>query len=155
MKLVAEYPILPGVAWSISVLFACVLLVGLLIVVYRDLFTRTDLSRPARAGWVVLTILLPYAGAFGYLLSQGRGLVARHRHLEIARTRIDELLDAPPPRATQSSAAHRAMQAATARWLLRAGAVTRTEYDQLTRPGPGEVAVGSGTGPAPAPGPHR
>jgi len=88
--------ILPDAAWSISVLFGCLVAVGLLITEYRDLFSRSDLSRPARAGWVALSVL-PLVGPLLYLLVEGRGLADRRSHLAIARLPVEDYLASSEP----------------------------------------------------------
>jgi len=123
--------ILPGAAWSISVLFGCLLQVGLLITEYRDLFSRSDLSRPARAGWVAVS-MLPLVGPLLYLLIEGRGLADRRLHDSIARLQVEDYLLSPAPPELEVPQAHRVMQEVTAQWLLETGAVTAAEYDLLT-----------------------
>jgi len=48
----------------------------LLIAVVSDLFRRSDISRWAKALWVIGLIIFPYIAIIAYLIFQGRGMVA-------------------------------------------------------------------------------
>jgi hypothetical protein len=50
----------------------------LLMSVVSDLFRRHDISGWAKAIWVIALIVLPYIGAFAYLISQGSGMTERN-----------------------------------------------------------------------------
>ena len=58
-------------------IFMFVVWFWLLIIVFRDLFRRRDLSTLAKVLWVILLIALPYIGSFAYLLTQGDGMAKR------------------------------------------------------------------------------
>src|SRR6478735_2031932 len=48
----------------------------LAIAVFVDVFAARDLPGIARAGWVLLVIVLPYRGVFVYLLARGSRMVS-------------------------------------------------------------------------------
>jgi hypothetical protein len=49
----------------------------LLIRVIADIFRSRDLGAWGRAGWLVLIIILPFLGVFGYLTARGGGMADR------------------------------------------------------------------------------
>jgi hypothetical protein len=58
--------------------FMFVLWFWLLMTVATDLFRRQDVSGVGKAMWVILLIVLPYIGVFGYLITQGRSMAQRN-----------------------------------------------------------------------------
>ena len=63
--------------WTTLIIFCWVLWFMLLFPVYGDLFSRCDIGGWAKAGWIVLTLVLPFLGVFIYLISQGRAMAER------------------------------------------------------------------------------
>ena len=60
-------------------IFMFILWFWLLITVTSDLFRRHDASGFTKVLWVILLIVLPYAGIFAYLITQGRGMAERNQ----------------------------------------------------------------------------
>ena len=58
-------------------IFIFVIWFWLLILVFRDLFRRHDISGWAKAIWVIALIIFPYLTVFVYLIAQGRGIAER------------------------------------------------------------------------------
>ena len=58
-------------------IFMFVVLFWFLIIVFSDLFRRTDISALAKVAWSFVLIVLPYIGVFAYILSQGDGMAER------------------------------------------------------------------------------
>jgi hypothetical protein len=81
LALSADYPVL-DMFWTLLLVFGWGLFFYLLFVVFRDLFGRDDVSAWAKAGWVVLVLLLPVIGALAYLASQSAEMGER----ELRRT---------------------------------------------------------------------
>jgi hypothetical protein len=83
----ARMPLL-DLFWTMFVFFVWVAWFWLLITVFADIFRSDDLSGWGKAGWVLLTVALPYVGVFAYLIARGRSLqerqVRRQRELEEA-----------------------------------------------------------------------
>src|SRR3954464_15274665 len=116
-----NYPLL-DIMWSMVVFFSWILWIWLLITVYTDMFRRPDIGGWAKAGWVVLTLLLPFIGVFAYLVTQGRGMGERRAdQVEAQRTAMDDHIRSV---ATSSSAD----ELAKARDLLDRGVITGDEY---------------------------
>jgi hypothetical protein len=59
--------------------FLFILWFWLLITVSSDLFRRSDVSGLAKVLWIILFLVVPYLGVFGYLLTQGRGMAERRQ----------------------------------------------------------------------------
>jgi hypothetical protein len=57
--------------------FVFVVWFWLLVVIYRDLFRRHDISGWGKALWVLALVLFSYLGIFAYLITQGRGMAER------------------------------------------------------------------------------
>ena len=58
-------------------IFIFIIWFWLLIVVFRDLFRRHDISGWGKAVWVIALIIFPYLTVFVYLIAQGRGIAER------------------------------------------------------------------------------
>lgn len=58
-------------------IFIFIIWFWLLILVFRDLFRRHDISGWAKAVWVIALIIFPYLTVFVYLIAQGRGIAER------------------------------------------------------------------------------
>jgi hypothetical protein len=74
--LAASYPF-AEVMWTLLVFFAFVVWVSLLFTVWFDVFRRDDISGLGKAGWLVLTILLPFVGVFAYVVAESDGMASR------------------------------------------------------------------------------
>ncbi len=60
-------------------IFALVILIWFIIVVFSDLIRRHDISGWIKALWVIFIIVLPYLGIFVYLITQSHGMAKRHQ----------------------------------------------------------------------------
>jgi hypothetical protein len=58
-------------------IFVFVVWFWLLVVIYRDLFRRHDISGWGKALWVLALVLFSYLAIFAYLITQGRGMAER------------------------------------------------------------------------------
>jgi len=93
------------------------------------LFQDYSLSGWAKAGWVVLLVLLPWLGALIYIIARGR----RTPDGEIAepmRAPADQERYIRPP-ADISSSVSPAEQIASAKSLLDSGTITQSEFEAL------------------------
>ena len=59
-------------------IFAFVVWFWLLILIFSDLFRRTDIPGWGKALWVILVIFTSYIGVLVYLITQGRGMARRN-----------------------------------------------------------------------------
>ena len=86
----AEYPLL-NIVWTMLCFFGLVIWLRLLFTVFADLFSRHDISGWAKAGWCVLSIVLPFLGVLLYLGTQGDGLAERNAaRLQAAQAQMDK-----------------------------------------------------------------
>ena len=111
--------------WTTLVIFGWVLWFMLLFRVYGDLFARSDIGGWAKAGWIVLTLVLPLLGVFIYLISQGRSMSER------ATQTVERQRAANEAYIRSVAADAEAEQLAKARGLLQSGAITPEEYQRM------------------------
>lgn len=71
-----DYPLL-NLFWTMLWFFLWVMWLFLLFKVITDIFRDHELSGWAKAGWLVLVLLLPYLGVFVYLVVRGRSMGKR------------------------------------------------------------------------------
>jgi hypothetical protein len=88
--------------WTMFIFFLWVAWFWLLIGVFSDIFRSEDLSGWGKAGWAMLTALMPYLGVFIYLLARGSSMTERQlrsqRELEQANAAyIRGVVSAPSP----------------------------------------------------------
>jgi Short C-terminal domain/Phospholipase_D-nuclease N-terminal len=62
---------------DVVTVFLFVVWFWLLIIVFSDLFRRQDISGWAKALWVIVLLVFPYLGVFGYMIFQGKGMAER------------------------------------------------------------------------------
>jgi phospholipase D-like protein len=53
--------------WSMLVFFFWFMAIWIFITVFADIFRRRDISGGAKAGWVVLIVIVPFFGALIYI----------------------------------------------------------------------------------------
>jgi hypothetical protein len=125
MVLAADYPFL-DILWTMLVFFGWVIWFWLLITVFSDLFSRHDISGWAKAGWIVLVVVLPYLGVFIYLIGQGRQMAERRaQQSQAARTEFDDYVK------TVAAPGGAAAEIEKAKQLLDTGAITQAEFDAI------------------------
>lgn len=89
LALSEDYPLL-DLFWTMLLLFGWGLFFYLLVVVFRDLFDRGDLSGWGTTGWVLLVLVLPLVGALGYLVTQSAAMGERNlRRAGATQLRMD------------------------------------------------------------------
>src|SRR3954470_14911964 len=71
-----DYPLL-NLFWTMLEFFLWILWFFLLFKILTDLFRSHDLSGWAKAGWIVLVILLPFLGVLLYVILRGRSMGER------------------------------------------------------------------------------
>lgn len=76
MVFAADYPLL-NLFWTMLYIFFFVVWFWLLITAIADLFSDAEESGWAKAGWVILMIVLPFLGLFIYFIVRGRGMAER------------------------------------------------------------------------------
>jgi hypothetical protein len=123
MLLAADYPFL-DVLWTLIIFFAWVAWIWIAITVFIDVFRRHDIGGWAKAGWVVLVIVLPFLGVLIYLVSQHEGL--RERSVKQAQDQ-----QAAFDQYVRDAAGGSAAEIAKAKQLLDEGAISQAEFEAI------------------------
>jgi hypothetical protein len=124
MVIAADYPFL-DILWSMIIFFVWVVWIWMMVIILTDVFRRRDLSGWGKAGWTVFLIVLPFLGAFIYLIAQGNNMADR-RAAEV-RGQKAQFDDYVKTVAGDGAAG----EIEKAKRLLDTGAITQTEFDQL------------------------
>jgi Short C-terminal domain/Phospholipase_D-nuclease N-terminal len=121
-----SYPFL-DVFWSLCIFFLWVLWLWILFTVFADIFRRHDLSGWGKAGWIIFTIVLPYLGAFIYLITQSKGMTQRNLdQAKAQRAQFDDYV-----RSTAGSGGGAAAEIDRAKTLLDSGAINQAEFEAI------------------------
>jgi Short C-terminal domain/Phospholipase_D-nuclease N-terminal len=127
LPLAADYPFL-DILGSMLFFFFFVIWLWMLFAVYGDIFSRHDISGWAKAGWVVVSLVLPYLGVLIYLGTQGKGMAERKAaQMSAAQSQFDQYV-----RETAGGDGA-AGEIAKAKQLLDSGAISQPEFDELKR----------------------
>ena len=125
MVIAADYPFL-DILGSMLIFFAWVIWFWMLIKVLTDVFRRHDLSGWGKAGWTLLTLVLPFLGVLIYLIAHGQDMGRRDVELiEASRAQLDEHIR------SVSGSDGAASEIAKAKSLLDSGSITQSEYESL------------------------
>ena len=123
MVMAADYPFLE-VLWSIVIFFAFVAWIWILITIFADVFRRRDIGGWSKAGWCVFLIVLPFLGAFVYLIANHEGMAERRiQEVQAYQSQVDDHIR------SVAGSDGAASEIARAKGLLDSGAITQAEYD--------------------------
>jgi uncharacterized membrane protein YcjF (UPF0283 family) len=113
------------VLWTTFVVFLWISVLMIYFNVVIDVFRSHDLSGWAKAGWLIVLIVLPLIGLLIYTIARGPGMAQRAMR--------DQLDRADQIRAAQGVAGDGdpASQIARAKELLDSGAIDGAEYEKL------------------------
>ena len=93
--------------------------------IFSDVFRR-DISGWAKAGWCAFVLVLPFLGAFIYLIANGKGLTDRRVHdVQVSQANFDEHVRKVAADGGSAGEIGRAKE------LLDSGAIDQTEFEQL------------------------
>jgi hypothetical protein len=121
----ADYPFL-DVFWTMLIFFLWVLWIWLLFTIFADVFRRHDISGWLKTVWIVFVIVLPFLGAFVYLITQNVGMT--ERQLDRARAEREHLDSYVRETAGAGGAAS---EIEKAKRLLDSGAITEAEFEAI------------------------
>ena len=65
--------------WALLAFYFWFIFIWLFIVAIGDIFRRSDLSGVAKAGWILLILILPFIGILVYMASKPRVTVPEER----------------------------------------------------------------------------
>jgi hypothetical protein len=125
MLIASSYPFW-DVFWTILIFFAWVVYVWIAIIVLIDVFGRDDLSGWAKAGWVVVVIVLEWIGALIYLVVNHVGMSERRGKQERAAQAQMEGYVRDIARTSGPAA-----EIDAAKRLLDSGAIDQAEFDSI------------------------
>jgi hypothetical protein len=124
MVLAADYPFL-DIFWTMILFFCWVAWIWMLIMIFSDVFRR-DISGWAKAGWCLFVLVLPFLGAFVYLIANGKGLTERRvRDVQVSQANFDQHIRAVAADGGSAGEIERAKQ------LLDSGAINQEEFERL------------------------
>jgi hypothetical protein len=107
--------------WAVVVFFFWFTFIWIFIAAFADIFRRDDLTGWAKAGWILLIVILPFLGVLIYMIARPKvvggeyGLVAGE----------------PRQRGRTAAGPTAADQIATAAKLHDEGKITADEFEQL------------------------
>jgi hypothetical protein len=79
-------------------------------------------------GWIIFIIVLPYLGVFVYLIAEHKGMTERSvRAQESAQTEMDQYVRSVAGKSDPTE------QIAKGEELLKSGAISQAEFDQIKR----------------------
>jgi hypothetical protein len=124
MVLAADYPFL-DIFWTMILFFCWVAWIWMLIMIFSDVFRR-DISGWAKAGWCLFVLVLPFLGAFVYLIANGSGLTERRvRDAQVSQANFDQHIRRVAADGGSAGEIERAKQ------LLDSGAINQEEFERL------------------------
>ena len=124
---VESYPLLE-VFWTMLIFFAFFIWIWLLFIVFADIFRRKDTSGFAKVAWIIFIIILPYLGVFVYLIAEHNGMAERSvKQQEAAQAQMDQYVR------SVAGASDPTQQIAKGEELLKRGAITQAEFEQIKR----------------------
>ena len=125
------YPLL-DIMWTMVVFFAWVIWFWLLITIFSDLFRRDDMGGWAKAGWVVLLIVLPFLGVLIYLIANTKGMAERrNREVKAYQDQFDAHVRSVAADGHSANGHSSADQIAKGKQLLDSGAISQEEFATL------------------------
>jgi hypothetical protein len=93
LALSSEYPIL-DIFWTMLMAFGLAVLLWMIVVVFGDLFGRSDIGAGGKVIWVLAVLVLPIVGSVVYLISQSQAMGERRlRRRGATDLRMDSYLD--------------------------------------------------------------
>jgi hypothetical protein len=123
MVLAADYPFL-DVLWSMLIFFCFVIWIWMMIAILTDVFRRRDIGGWAKAGWCVFLIVLPFLGAFVYLIAHHDDMAQRNlKDVQAYQSQVDDHI--------RSVAGGSAAEIDKAKQLLDSGAISQAEFETL------------------------
>jgi len=124
MVLAADYPFM-DVFWTMILFFFWVAWIWMLILIFSDVFRR-DISGWAKAAWCLFVLVLPFLGAFVYLIADGKGMAERRvRDVQVSQANLDQHIRTVAADGGSAGEIERAKQ------LLESGTINQAEFERL------------------------
>lgn len=114
---------------GLLVIFFMIVFFMILFSILIDLFRSHDLSGWAKAGWVILIVILPFLGMLIYLIARGQSMTERSmKQAEQQQDAADKYI-----RDVAGSGGGPSDEIARAKTLLDDGTITQDEYDSIKK----------------------
>ena len=110
------------VVWSLVIFFFWFMFIWIFISLFADIFRRNDLSGLAKAGWILLLVIVPFVGALIYIIARPK-MTAQ----DLAMITQAEAAAKAASQVTPTD------QVAKLAELKASGAITDAEYEQLKK----------------------
>jgi hypothetical protein len=124
LAIASSYPFL-DILWTTLIFFAWVLFIWIAITIFIDIFRRHDISGWAKAGWIILIVILPWIGILIYMIANHEGMAERRmQEVQASQQQFDDYV-----RATAGGGA--AGEIDKAKQLLDSGTITQAEFDSI------------------------
>jgi hypothetical protein len=107
--------------------YLLVLCIAIFIRIFIDIFRDHSLNGWAKAGWVILLVILPFLGALIYLIARGRSMASR----QMAEAQTAASMQADYIRDVAGSSSSPTAEIERAHSLLASGAISQQEFDSL------------------------
>jgi type VI protein secretion system component VasK len=108
--------------WTMVVFFFWFMFIWIFITVFADIFRRNDIHGWAKAGWIILIVILPFLGILIYLIARPKMTAQDKEMMEQAQAVQDRI--------EGYSAADEVAKLAK---LRDSGAISAEEYEELKR----------------------
>ena len=119
-----DYPLL-DIFWTMLELFLFFIWIWIVIMIFMDIFRSHDLGGGGKFAWVLLVIILPFLGAFVYLIARGGKM--QERAVEAAQAQQKQFDDYVKQQAGSASSAD---ELAKLNDLKTKGAINDDEYEK-------------------------
>jgi hypothetical protein len=124
MVLAADYPFL-NILWTMIIFFCWVAWIWMLVLILSDVFRR-DMSGWAKAGWCLFLIVVPFLGAFIYLIAHGKDMTQRRvQDAQVSQANFDDYVRQVAVDGGSAGEIRKAKE------LLDSGVINQAEFDQL------------------------
>ena len=124
IPLAADYPFL-DILWSTLIFMGFVMWIWLAISLFADIFRRQDIGGFSKAIWIILLIVLPFAGVLIYLIVNHKGIAERGAKQAAATQQAFE------SQVRQPTGGGAVAEIESASKLLASGTITQAEFDQI------------------------
>jgi ABC-type multidrug transport system fused ATPase/permease subunit len=127
MSIATSYPLLE-VFWTILIFFGFVVWIWILFTVFADLFRRRAIGGWGKTAWIVFVVIFPFLGVFVYLIAEHKGMSERSlAQQESAQAEMNQYVR------SVAGTSDPTQQIAKGEELLKAGAITQAEFDQIKK----------------------
>jgi uncharacterized membrane protein len=109
-----------SVLWAMLVFFFWFIFIWMFIAVFADIFRRNDIHGGAKAGWIILIVLVPFLGILIYMIARPK-MTAQDK----------EMMDGYQETQRRVSGYSSADEIAKAQALKASGAITDEEFQAM------------------------